>query len=95
MFFSVLSSGVRVARGAHIKDSVIHKNVTVAEGTTIHYSIIDSDTTIGAGSIVGRAKSSGEQITVIGSDLNIKPGTNIPGGEMVNNEWLDKNGAKK
>jgi hypothetical protein len=35
----------------------------------------------------------GEKITVVGSDLNIKPGTDIPSGEMVNAEWLNKNGA--
>ncbi len=92
---SILASGVKVARGAYIKDSIIMKNVTVCEGTTVNYSIVDTDTTIGAGSVVGRAKSSGEQITVVGSDLEIKPGTNIPGGEMVNNDWLEKNGAKK
>lgn len=92
---SVLASGVKVARGAYIKDSVIMKNVTIGEGTTVNYTIIDSDTVIGAGSVVGRTKSVGEQITVIGSDLHIKPGTDIPGGEMVNEEWLKKNGASQ
>lgn len=92
---SVLASGVKVARGAYIKDSVIMKNVTIGEGTTVNYTIIDSDTVIGAGSVVGRTKSVGEQITVIGSDLHIKPGTDIPGGEMVNDEWLKKNGASQ
>lgn len=92
---SVLASGVKVARGAYIKDSVIMKDVTIGEGTTVNYSIIDSDTVIGAGSVVGRTKSADEQITVIGSDLNIKPGTEIPGGEMVNDEWLKSKGASK
>lgn len=92
---SVLASGVKVARGAYIKDSVIMKNVVIGEGTTVNYAIIDSDTTIGAGSVVGRTKSSGENITVVGSDLSIKPGTDIPGGEMVNDEWLKANGASK
>ena len=92
---SVLSSGVKVSRGAYIKDSVIMKNVTVAEGTTINYSIIDSDTTIGAGCVIGRTKSLTEKITVIGSDLCLKPGTDIPGGEMVNDEWIEKNGANR
>ena len=90
---SVLASGVKVARGAYIKDSVIMKNVTIGEGATVNYSIIDTDTTIGAGSTVGRPKASGVEISVIGSDLDIKPGTDIPAGEMVNEEWLKKNGA--
>ena len=32
----------------------------------------------------------GEKITVIGSDLVIPKGTDIPGGEMVDSEWLEK-----
>ena len=90
---SVLASGVKVSRGAYIKDSIIMKNVTIAEGTTINYSIIDSDTNIGAGCVIGRTMSANEQITVVGSDLDIKPGTDISGGEMVNAEWLAKNGG--
>ena len=88
---SVLSSGVKVSRGAYIKDSVIMKNVTIGEGTTINYSIIDSDTEIGAGSVIGRTKSPNEKITVIGAGLKLAPGTDVPGGEMVNEEWLKKN----
>ena len=57
----------------------------------IIYSIIDSDTTIGAGSVVGRTRSADEQITVVGSDLNIMPGADIPGGTMVNRAWLQEN----
>ncbi|MBR4000361.1 MAG: glucose-1-phosphate adenylyltransferase, partial [Clostridia bacterium] len=89
---SVLASGVKVSRGAYIKDSIIMKNVTIEEGTTINYSIVDSDTTIGKDCVIGRTKSAGEQITVIGSDLNIREGCDIPAGEMVNAEWLAKNG---
>ena len=88
---SVLSSGVKVSRGAYIKDSVIMKNVTIGEGTTINYSIIDSDTEIGAGSVIGRTKSPNEKISVIGAGLKLSPGTDVPGGEMVNKEWLKKN----
>ncbi|MBP3377814.1 MAG: glucose-1-phosphate adenylyltransferase [Clostridia bacterium] len=87
---SVLASGVKVARGAYIKDSIIMKNVTIGEGTTINYSIIDSDTVIGAGCVIGRTKSAGEQITVIGSDLELRPGTDVAGGEMVNTAWLEE-----
>ena len=92
---SVLSSGVKVARGAYIKDSVILSGVTIGEGATVNYSIIDSDTTIGAGAVVGRTRSADEQITVIGSDLNIIPGADIPGGTMVNREWLKDNKLSK
>ena len=90
---SVLASGVRVARGAYIKDSVIMRDVTVEEGAMINYSIIDSDSRIGAGAVVGRTKSSGEAITVIGSEIEIKDGCDIPGGEMVNEKWLSEHGT--
>ena len=85
---SILFSGVTVARGAYIKDSIIMKNVTVGEGATINYSIIDSDTAIGAGSTVGRTKNTGVEITVVGTELELKPGTDVPAGSMVNPKWI-------
>ncbi|MBR5364608.1 MAG: glucose-1-phosphate adenylyltransferase, partial [Clostridia bacterium] len=85
---SVLSSGVKVCRGAYIKDSIIMSGVTVGEGATVNYAIIDDGAQNGAGSTVGRTKASGEKITVIGSDLQLKPASDVPGGEMVDAEWL-------
>ena len=85
---SVLASGVKVCRGAYIKDAVIMTDVVVGEGATVNYSIIDENTTIGAGSVIGHAKASGEKITVIGSGLTLKPATNIGAGEMVDAAWL-------
>ena len=41
--------------------------------------------------MIGRAKASGGGITVIGSDLAVKPGTDVPAGEMVDAEWLKAN----
>lgn len=84
---SVLFNGVKVARGAYIKDSVIMSGVTIGEGSTVNYSIIDGDTKIGAGSTVGRPKDTSE-IVVVGSSLIIAPGSDIPGGVMVNGEYL-------
>jgi len=89
---SILFSGVTVARGAYIKDSIILKNVTVGEGATINYSIVDSDTTIGAGSTVGRTKNTGVEITVVGTELELKPGTDVPAGSMVNPKWIAEQG---
>jgi len=88
---SVLASGVKVCRGAYVKDSVIMSGVVIGEGATVNYAMIDENTTLGAGSVAGRAKSSGSGITVIGSDLTVKPGTDIPAGEMVDAEWLKTN----
>ena len=80
----VLSQGVKVARGAYVKDSVIMSNVTIGEGATVNYSIIDSDAEIGAGAVVGRTRSTPDKIAVIGSGVKIAPGTDIPEGAMVN-----------
>ncbi len=90
----VLSSGVKVARGAYVKDSVIMSGVTIGEGATVNYSIIDSDTEIGAGSVIGRTKSTPENIALVGSGLNIAPGTDIPGGAMVNAKYLAEKAHK-
>ena len=84
----VLSAGVKVARGAYVKDSVIMSGVTIGEGATVNYSIIDSDTEIGAGSVIGRTKSTPGNIALVGSGLIIAPGTDIPGGAMVNAKYL-------
>ncbi len=92
---SVLASGVKVARGAYIKDSVIHSGVTIGEGATVNYSIIDSDTTIGAGAVVGRTRSVDGKITVIGSDLQVMPGADIPAGSMVDKKWLEASKMEK
>ena len=90
----VLSAGVKVARGAYVKDSVIMSGVTIGEGATVNYSIIDSDTEIGAGSVIGRTKSTPENIALVGSGLSIAPGTDIPGGAMVNAKYLAEKAHK-
>ena len=85
---SVLSNGVKVARGAYVKDSVIMSNVTIGEGATVNYSIIDSDAEIGAGAVIGRTRSTPDKIAVIGSGVTVQPGADIPGGAMVNAGYL-------
>ena len=80
---SILFSGVKVERGAVIRDSVIMSNVTVAKGAVVQYSIIDSGCTVGAGSIVGRSKDECSEVTVVGADNIIASGEDIPGGSMI------------
>ena len=86
---SVLFNSVKIARGAYIKDSVIMNNVEIGEGAQISYSIIDSDTKIGAGATVGGDKATAKDVTVIGSGLEIKAGSVIKDGEMVNSAYLE------
>ena len=91
---SVLFCGVKVEQGAYIKDSVIMSSVTVKRGATVNFSIIDSNTVIGEDAVIGRSKGSEEDITVIGTDLEISSGFDIPGGSLVNQAWLDKHNSK-
>ncbi len=88
----VLSGGVRVAKGALVKDSVVMQNVEIGEGATVNYSIIDADATIGAGAVVGRAKADEENVTVIGSSALIKAGEEIPGGVIVAEGYAREHG---
>ncbi len=86
---SVLSAGVKVSKGAVVKDSVIMRDVTVCENATVNYSIMDSDTTVGVNATVGEAKESGKGITLVGGGLDIKAGTSVPGGVRVDEALLD------
>ena len=85
---SILFSGVTVEKGAYIKDSIIMSGVHIGPGATVNYSIIDENTKIGENCVVGRTKTMSEDITVVGCSLDIPENANIPGGAMVNLEWL-------
>lgn len=87
---SVLFGGVKVARGAYIRNSIIMDDAIIREGASVLYSIIDGGTEIGAGAQIGEAKESGKGITLIGSDLKLPHGTVIPAGDMVNEAYLDE-----
>ena len=87
---SVLFSGVTVEKGAYIKDSVIMSGVHIGPGATVNYSIIDENTEVGENCVVGRTKTMSDDITVVGCSLNIPDNANIPGGAMVNREWLEE-----
>ena len=86
---SILFSGVVVEKGAYIKDSIIMSGVHIGAGATVNYSIIDENCEIGENSVVGRTKTMSEEITVVGAGLKVAESSNIPGGAMVNQAWLD------
>lgn len=88
---SVLSSGVKVARGAYVRNSIIMQDTVIKEGASVFYSIIDSDTEIGAGAQIGEMMESGKGITLIGGELKIPAGKVIAAGEMVNARYLEEN----
>lgn len=86
---SVLSSGVKVEKGAFIKDSVIMSDVVVGEGSTINYSIIDSDVVIGKGCVIGKTKSDVTKVAVVAGGLEIPDGTVVPDGSMADKDFFD------
>ena len=85
----VLSSGVRIERGAHVRDSVIMNDVVIGKGSNIEYSIVDSDTVIGSGSVVGEPKEGGGDVTVLGGGIHLEPNTVIPGGAMADEKYIE------
>ncbi len=80
---SVLGSGVKVCRGAIVKDSVLMGDSIVREGACVNYSIVDSEADIGAGAVVGEAKETASGITVLGRGVEIDSGRRIAAGEMI------------
>lgn len=79
---SILANGVRVEKGAVVRDSVIMSGVTVRENARIEYAIVDSDTEIGEGAVLGDPKETGE-ILVLGTKLSVPAGAVVHGGVML------------
>lgn len=78
---SVISSRVKIKKGAVIKDSIIMESVTVDEGAKIEYSIIDEESVIGKNATVGKTNES--EIAVIGRKVKVSPDAIIKPGEMI------------
>ncbi len=80
---SVLSSNVKVGKGAIVKDSVVMNGAVIGDGAVVEYSVIDENVTIGADAKVGENKSTAKGITVIGRDSMIENGKTVESGAMV------------
>ena len=80
---SVLFGDVRVEPGAIVRDSILMGNISVEAGAVIEYAIIDSDCTIGAKAQVGKARSAGGKLTIVGAETEISPKQIVPDGIMV------------
>lgn len=68
---SVLFYGVKVGKGAVIKDSVILPNTVIEDNAVINRAVIGSDTVVEHGVKIGTAQSFGE-ITLIGDNKRIQ-----------------------
>ncbi len=78
---SVISGGVKIEKGAIVRDSVIFSNVVIKENAIVEMSIIDEYAEIGRRAVVG-ARGGENDITVIARNEKIADKTVIPAGEM-------------
>ena len=79
----VLGTGVRVERGALVKDSVLMDNVTVGAGAEITYSILAPEVKVGGGARLGAPKEQAAGVTVIGEGVTVPAGRVIRDNEMI------------
>lgn len=79
----VLGSGVKIGRGAYVKDSVLMGDTEIGPGASVNYSIIDIGVTVGAGASVGDDRERAKGITVIGEDVKVSNGTKIDAGAII------------
>ena len=85
---SVLSSGVKVGKGAVVRDSVIMEDTVIDDNSQIYYSMIDGGVNIGKGCVIGKEKGDGVGITVIAKNVTIEDGTVVPDGVMADGKYF-------
>ena len=86
--FSILFSGVRVAKNAVIDSSILMPGTVVEEGAEVHFAIISENAVIRRGAYVGERPELIEQkeewgVTVVGSDLIIGENVRVKAKAMV------------
>ena len=69
---SILSVGVVVEEGAHVKDSIIMENTHIGKNAVVNYAILDEDVDVGEGAIVGEPRESGGKLNVYSRGTKFK-----------------------
>ena len=77
---SVLFSGVKVERGAVVRDSVIMSGSVIKKNSQVTSSILDENVTVGEGAVVGDNSA----IALLGEGAIVPEGMKIEGGAMLN-----------
>ena len=82
---SVLSSSVKVGRGARVMYSVLMPGVAVEENAVVEYAIIGENTVIKAGAHVGAQPDGTDAwgVATCGPGITIKEGAAIPASAMI------------
>lgn len=93
--FAVLFSGVTIAPGAVVRDSIIMPNTRIEEGAVVQYAIVAENCVIGKNTVVGRRPEDMQNkddwgVAVIGDGCVIPPNTVIPPKAMIDREQSEK-----
>jgi glucose-1-phosphate adenylyltransferase len=80
---SILSNGVKIAKGAVVRDSIIMAESEIGEGSVVDMSIIDEEVTIGKACRIGDYADAKRKIAVIGKKAVIRNGASVGSGEQV------------
>ena len=83
---SVLSGGVRVEKGAVVKDSVIMGDARIGEGARVEYAIIDENVVIGKDAKIGGESRDPKNIAVVGAFSVIGDNETVSPGEIVSSK---------
>ena len=89
---SVISPGVKIEKGAVVKDSVIMQGCVVKNGARVLYSILDEEVTVGEDCTVGNDKENAKEVTVIGAGAILPDGFAVEEGKILSSE--DVKGVK-
>ena len=101
---TVLFCGAKVGSGAEVTDAVVFPNAEIGEGCFVKKAIIGENAVIGNGVKIGVPPKAGEtvdnrltgDIVLIGNDVTIPAGTEIPCGAVVTDQTIGQflNGGK-
>ena len=98
--FAVLFSGVYIAPGAVVRDSIIMPGTRIEEGAVVQYAIVAENSVIGKNAVVGQRPEDMENkddwgVAVVGSDCVIKPGMIVLPKAMVDAETMAEEAQKQ
>ena len=92
--FSILFSGVTVAKGAVVDSSILMPGAVVEEGAEVHFAIVAENAVISRGAYVGERPELIQQkeewgVTVVGADVTIGEGVRVPCRSMVDRDMKE------
>lgn len=79
---SVLFGGVKIGKGAIVRDSVIFEETVIGENAAVDHSILDCRINVGKNCVIGAPVSEGSAITLLGADMTVPENTKVPAGTM-------------